>query len=134
MEDSKELSRRQLIKSGMAFGGGVAALVSSGKALADMCNATVPQQEGPFYPKGDLERDADLVQIKPGDPIAKGQIIFVEGRVTNPDCRPVEDALVEIWQACYSGKYNHSEDPHNLKLDPSFQYWGRTRTKADGKF
>ncbi len=133
-DESKSISRRQLIRNGMALGGSAAALMMSGSAIAEMCNLTVPQGEGPYYPQGDLERDADLVQIKPGDPVAKGQIVFVSGVVSDPECKPVEGALVEIWQACYSGKYNHSEDPHSLFLDPSFQYWGRTHTRADGTF
>ena len=128
------ISRRDLIRNSVVAGGGLAALVSSGKALAEACLATAPQGEGPFYPEGDLERDADLVQIQQGDPMAKGQVIFISGRVLDVDCRPIGGALVEIWQCCFSGKYNHSEDPNPLELDPNFQYWGRAHTDADGKY
>ena len=52
----------------------------------------------------------------------------------NDQCRPVKDALVEIWQACASGKYHHSGDPNPASLDPNFQYWGRTVTNSKGKY
>ena len=42
--------------------------------------------------------------------------------------------MVEIWQAAVTGKYNHSQDTSSLKLDPNFQYWGRTRSDADGYY
>jgi protocatechuate 3,4-dioxygenase beta subunit len=47
---------------------------------------------------------------------------------------PVPNALVEIWQACATGKYNHPGDPNPAKLDPNFQYWGKAITDANGKY
>ncbi len=127
-------SRRSFLTNGLKWSGGITALLGSHAAFAELCGITVAQQEGPYYPEGDLDRDADLVQIKPGDPLAKGNIIHVVGTVTDEDCRAIPGALVEIWQACYSGKYNHSEDPNKLELDPWFQYWGRARSDADGRY
>jgi len=127
-------SRRNFLTNGLKLGGGLTALLSGTPALAELCGITIPQQEGPYYPEGDLDRDADLVQLKPGGPLAKGTIIRVVGTVTDEDCRAIPDALVEIWQACHSGKYNHSEDPNSLELDPNFQYWGRARTDQNGRY
>ncbi len=116
------------------MGGGLTALLASSPSFAAVCGLTLPQQEGPYYPEGDLERDSDLVVIHSGDPQAKGQIIYLTGTVTNEKCEKLSGALVEIWQACFSGKYSHSEDPNNLELDPNFQYWGRAHTDSQGKY
>ncbi len=126
--------RRHFLTNGLKLGGGLTALLAGTPALAEMCGITVPQQEGPYYPEGDLDRDADLVQVKTGGPVAKGDVIFVTGTIRDQDCRAIPDALVEIWQACHSGKYNHSEDPNDLELDPDFQYWGRARADRDGRY
>ena len=123
--------RRDLLLKGL----GSLAVFSGAKSLASpQCVVTTPQGEGPYYPENDLERDSDLIQLKPGLPQAKGQVIEVRGVVSDRLCRPIDGALVEIWQACESGKYNHSEDPNNLTLDPNFQYWGRARTNAMGEY
>lgn len=127
----ENINRRGLLRTGL---GTIAGLAST-KAIADaVCPVTVPQGEGPYYPESDLDRDNDLIQHKEGMPVAKGQIIEVRGQVTDTECNPIADAVVEVWQACESGKYNHSEDPNNLEFDPNFQYWGRTRTDVSGNY
>jgi protocatechuate 3,4-dioxygenase, beta subunit len=128
MTDTKLISRRRLIA-------GAAGLLASANAMAAaQCRLTPRQGEGPYYPEADLNRDNDLTNLGPGKPAALGQVIYLSGLVLDPDCKPVRDAVVEVWQAAASGKYNHSQDPNNLKLDPNFQYWGRTRTDAKGAY
>lgn len=132
--DKLSVTRRHFLSHGLKLGGGLTALLSSSPTLAAICGLTPPQIEGPYYPEGELERDSDLVQIDPGAASAKGQIIFISGKVQDRHCKPIAGALVEIWQACHSGKYNHSDDPNDLELDRNFQYWGRARTAADGAY
>lgn len=131
----KELSRREVLKNSLAGVAGLAA-VASQTAMGNLavCKLTPAQGEGPFYPEADLERDSDLTQLTDGAPKAKGDVIYITGSVTDVDCRPIAGALVEIWQAAATGKYNHSEDLNPLEPDPNFQYWGRAHTRADGKF
>ncbi|MGZ3692514.1 MAG: dioxygenase family protein, partial [Pseudobdellovibrio sp.] len=95
-----------------------------------------PQQiEGPFYPaEGLVAAGTDLTQLKNSDQIAKGQIIVIEGRVTDQFGQAVGGALVEIWQACHTGRYHHPADPNPAELDPHFQYWGQSVTDADGHY
>ncbi|MES2856407.1 MAG: intradiol ring-cleavage dioxygenase, partial [Bdellovibrionota bacterium] len=73
---------------------------------------TPPQTKGPFYPvRKEIDQNTDLT-IRDGAPRrAKGQVIYVNGQVLGTDCLPVEGALVEIWQACESGRYDHPNDP-----------------------
>src|SRR5690606_10325513 len=84
---------------------------------------TPPQTPGPFYPRTRVsDQNADLVQIDGRSREAEGVKIFISGRVIDQDCRPVSGALVDLWQACHTGRYNHPADPNKAPLDPHFQY------------
>lgn len=139
MSDQVSLSRRQLLRNSLSLGGIVAG-VASAKAMAsgiltDACSKTPPQAEGPFYPiKDQADKDNDLTVVKGKTVPAKGTIVYIYGTVVDDKCTPVANALVEIWQACASGKYNHPGDPNPAKLDPNFQYWGKATTDANGKY
>ncbi len=127
------LDRRKALKFGIfAAGAGVA---STGLAQA-LCGSTTPvQPEGPFYPVDDQpDKDTDLTTVRGRTGVAKGLVIQVGGIVAGQDCKPIEGALVEIWQACATGKYNHRSDPNTAELDPNFQYWGKAITGADGAY
>ncbi len=124
-----DLKKRMMLRS--SLGAAVFFTALGAKAAAPMCGITPAQTEGPFYPENTSgEDDTDLTQ----NGRAKGEVIFVEGVVTDPACVPVAGALVEIWQACESGRYDHSGDPNTAPLDPDFQYWGRAVTDANGAY
>jgi protocatechuate 3,4-dioxygenase beta subunit len=128
----KAVNRRNLLKKlAMAVPVG---LVST-KALAESCGLTPPQTEGPFYPIADqLDKNTDLTKVDGRALSARGEVCLVSGIVQDEKCRPIAGALVEIWQACDTGKYNHPADPNPAKLDPNFQYWGRTVTNEKGEY
>ncbi len=67
-------------------------------------------------------------------PDVTGDRITIEGRITDADGKPVDDALVEIWQANAHGRYDHPDDTQDLPLDPGFKGFGRVPTDADGRF
>lgn len=130
-----EMSRRSLLGLGV---GATAGWVGS-RLLAPFnpedCDITPPQVEGPFYPLRDrADEDTDLTRVKGRSGRAKGQVIYVEGRVTDQACEPVEGALVEIWQANKWGRYVHKEDPNPAPVDPNFQGWGSAVTDAEGRY
>lgn len=101
---------------------------------------TPKQTEGPYYPETAIEKqlfnDTDLLQKLPGHEFAKGQPIIVGGTVTDRKRKPIPGAVVEIWQACASGRYNHSRDERHRSrlLDNNFQFWGRAITGDDGEY
>jgi protocatechuate 3,4-dioxygenase beta subunit len=117
-------------------------LVTSSLILSKISNThaatliqTPTQTEGPFYPLGDqLDKDNDLTFVYEKTKKAKGQVIYIEGTALDLNNKPIKNAIVEIWQACDSGKYNHPSDPNPARLDPNFQYWGRTMTNAKGRY
>jgi protocatechuate 3,4-dioxygenase alpha subunit len=53
-----------------------------------------------------------------------GERVAIGGRVVDGDGKPVNDALVEIWQAGADGKYGAK----------AFRGFGRSATDADGRF
>lgn len=133
MSESINLQRRKAIKLGLFATGATLASTSIGIAQSVCRGQTPTQPEGPFYPiKDQPDKDMDLVTVQGRSESAKGNIIFVQGIVSDPNCKPVSNALVEIWQACASGKYNHTSDPNPAELDPNFQYWGKAVTNESG--
>ncbi|MBV8450600.1 MAG: protocatechuate 3,4-dioxygenase subunit alpha [Hyphomicrobiales bacterium] len=67
-------------------------------------------------------------------PETKGEPITILGRVLDAEENPINDALIELWQANAGGKYNHPEDTQSGEIDPSFQGFGRVAADAEGSF
>ncbi len=130
-------SRRSFLKNAplaITAIAGISALTSKASA-ALTCEPTPRQAKGPFYPVvNQPDKDTDLTMVAGRSTRAVGEIVWVEGIVRDADCATVSDALVEIWQACASGRYNHPNDPNTAALDPDFQYWGRAITDANGYY
>ena len=57
--------------------------------------------------------------------------IVIEGRVIDGAGDHIEDALLEIWQAGPSGRYDHPDDTRDLDLDPGFSGFGRTASNFE---
>ena len=100
---------------------------------------TPAQAERPFYPVPSIEQqlfnDTDLTRKLPQDEIASGQLIVIEGTVMDQNQRPLNQSVVEIWQASTAGHYNHPNDAANdPALDQAFQFWGRAITGEEGTY
>lgn len=131
MEPKSRLNRRELLGAGIALPLG--ALVAS-RAAAGTCELTPRQTTGPFYPVDDqADKDLDLTRITGHEASAAGEVIRVQGRVLDSDCRPVVGALVDLWQADSNGRYSHPADPNPARRDPDFQGWGQVVTDAEGR-
>jgi protocatechuate 3,4-dioxygenase alpha subunit len=63
-----------------------------------------------------------------------GERVTLSGRVTDGDGKPVNDGIVEIWQANAQGKYAHPEDAQDKPVDARFRGFGRSLTAADGSY
>ncbi len=127
-----EISRRNLLSKVLIASG---AAITGSKALAQSCGLTPEQTEGPFYPIQDqADKNNDLTQVKGKFGSATGKIALLRGVIQDDFCRPIKGAMVEIWQACHTGKYNHPSDPNPAKLDPNFQYWGQAITNEKGEY
>jgi protocatechuate 3,4-dioxygenase alpha subunit len=92
--------------------------------------ATPAQTVGPFFSFSLLQTGQSEL-VSPDAPDA----VRIEGRVLDGEGTPVNDAMVEIWQACRSGRYPHPADGrHDLPLDPGFTGFGRCGTDEEGRF
>lgn len=134
-QDQATSSRRKFLAFGAGTAGAFAFFSPMTKAIAASCGLTPPQTPGPFYPGENLfHQDNDLTQIAGNASRALGQVILIQGRILDAQCKPVEGATVEIWQACASGRYNNPTDTNTAPLDPAFKYWGETSTDAQGMY
>ena len=77
---------------------------------------------GPFFPREFAQGASDLTVV--GGKRASGEVIEITGRVTQLDGRPLDNLVLEIWQADSRGRYDA----------PDFFGWGRTATDASGVY
>jgi protocatechuate 3,4-dioxygenase alpha subunit len=63
-----------------------------------------------------------------------GERVTIEGRISDGDGKPVNDAAVEIWQANSRGKYASPADTQDKPLDRGFRGYGRSLTDDAGAF
>jgi protocatechuate 3,4-dioxygenase alpha subunit len=95
-----------------------------------MPESTPSQTVGPFFEYA-LPYEGGARLVSPADPDA----IRIVGAMIDGDGRPVDDALVEIWQANRHGRYRHPEDTREkLPLEDGFAGFGRCATDAEGRF
>jgi protocatechuate 3,4-dioxygenase beta subunit len=129
------MNRRNLLQKTFLGAAALASLPTTTFAQQCLLTKTPAQTAGPFYPVvSQVDTNADLVRVIGRTEIAKGEIVIIQGLLTDQYCKPVRGALVEIWQACSTGKYDHPSDPNTAELDTNFQYWGKAVTDADGKY
>jgi protocatechuate 3,4-dioxygenase, alpha subunit len=92
--------------------------------------ATASQTVGPYFRIG-LEH-LYVADIAPS--AAAGDKIAIRGRVVDGDGNPVNDAILEIWQADAHGKYAHPDDAQSKPPTPGFKGFGRVPTDDNGVF
>ena len=59
-----------------------------------------------------------------------GERITLRGRVLDGDGAPVDDALIETWQADAHGRYAHAQDAREKHAMDNFRGLGRVLTSA----
>jgi protocatechuate 3,4-dioxygenase beta subunit len=120
--------RRQLVIATL----GTPALLLARRAGAAGRRLTPAQTEGPFYPVTiPADNDADLL-ANGALRYTRGQAVWVEGRLTDPDGRALAGAVVEIWQCDGEGRYHHPGDGD--RADRAFQGFGRATVDRDGRW
>jgi protocatechuate 3,4-dioxygenase alpha subunit len=75
---------------------------------------------GPFFPREFGQGANDLTTCEGRK--APGEAIEITGRVVQLDGKPLDNLIVEIWQADSQGRYD----------SPDFFGWGRAATNAEG--
>jgi protocatechuate 3,4-dioxygenase alpha subunit len=82
---------------------------------------TPSQTVGPFFAVA-FGSPGENVLAGEGTP---GTRIRIEGTVLDGDRNPIEDALIELWQANSHGRYRYPADDRDLPLDDGFTGFGR---------
>ncbi len=108
-----------------------------------MSEITPSQTVGPFFayglaPNGRCDWDPNghySWKETVGDnlitPDATGTKIHIEGRVLDGDGKPINDAMIEIWQADAQGRYAHARG-EKPRPNAKFTGFGRSATDKDG--
>lgn len=91
---------------------------------------------GPFFPASFFrEGDNDLTRVSADAPPTElGERIVLRGRLSKLNGAPVDNGIIELWQADSAGRFRHPEDPAWQDADPDFLGWGRAWTDADGQY
>ena len=101
-----------------------------------MAGITPSQTVGPFFaPALTPGKDYPWHQPIGNDlitPDTSGDRIRIEGRVLDTDAAPVNDAMIEIWQADAAGRYAHAGDLR--RPNAGFKGFGRCGTDSEGRF
>jgi protocatechuate 3,4-dioxygenase, alpha subunit len=75
---------------------------------------------GPFFPREFGQGANDLT----GGKAAGGEVLEITGRIVQGDGAPLDNCILEIWQASAEGRFD----------DPAFFGWGRAATDANGVY
>jgi protocatechuate 3,4-dioxygenase alpha subunit len=110
-----------------------------------MSEITPSQTVGPFFaygltPEGrcdwkpnDIYRWKNTVESNIVTPDVSGERIRIEGKVLDGDGAPINDAMIEIWQADAQGRYAHPRDNRALP-NATFKGFGRSATDKQGVY
>jgi protocatechuate 3,4-dioxygenase alpha subunit len=110
-----------------------------------MSEITPSQTVGPFFaygltPEGrcdwkpnEIYRWKNSAESNIVTPDASGERIRIEGQVLDGDGAPVNDAMIEIWQADAQGRYAHPRDTSALP-NAAFKGFGRSATDKQGVY
>lgn len=90
---------------------------------------TPSQTVGPYLHIG-LTNEHSVTRM--AAPEIVGERVRLKCRVMDLENAPVDDAMIEIWQADADGRYNHPDAPHAPPTDSAFRGFGRAATDRAG--
>lgn len=135
------LTRRNLL--GIALGGSLMLACSgfAGGALAATdqfvlkCHGPTPATTSASYPGTSKIILSNNLARPTGKPLnAAGQLLTISGRITDENCVPVANAIVDIWQANPFGQYRWASRDELLNPEPVFAGNGRAVTDNMGRY
>jgi protocatechuate 3,4-dioxygenase alpha subunit len=88
---------------------------------------------GPFFPRRYVDEGANDLTQRDGR-AALGRRIAIHGRVVEAGGAPMDNLVLEIWQADAQGIFRDPRDPRHADADPGFAGWGRAATGNDGRY
>lgn len=136
----KTFSRRHVF--GLALGGSLllAGLSLSASAFAQdkfvlKCHAPTPTVKTSSYPgTGKIILSNNLARPVGKAMDAPGQLLYLSGRVTDENCVPVANAIIDLWQANPFGEHRWAARDELLNPEPIFAGNGRAVTDNMGNY
>ncbi|MBC8311976.1 MAG: T9SS type A sorting domain-containing protein [Candidatus Marinimicrobia bacterium] len=121
----KNISRGKFIYYGAV--GTLAATIPS-RLIAQVCDLTTADIAGPFYEPG------SPIRTQIAHPDEPGTRLFMSGQVKGIDCQPLQNAMVEVWQADDDGCYSIFNICDNGAIEDEFKLRGTIMTNAEGYY
>lgn len=90
---------------------------------------TPSQTCGPYLHIGLTDKGSVMHIASPG---IQGERLLLKCRVLDADGVPIDDAMIEIWQANAEGTYNHPADSRDPGPGTAFHGFGRAATDESG--
>ena len=107
-----------------------ASFVNQIKATSSNCKNTPPQSTGPFYKVPSKIFNNDMTNKGK----AIGKRIKLYGKILDNKCKPITNAILDIWQANSFGKYNHQADLSESRKDNDFYGYMRLLSNEKGEY
>jgi protocatechuate 3,4-dioxygenase alpha subunit len=95
-----------------------------------MPELTPSQTVGPFFHDGLFNDEWNVL----AESATEGELIRIEGHVYDGAGSPIDDAMVEIWQADAHSRYRHPADSWEPSSETGFTGFGRSRTDESGRY
>ena len=121
----KNISRGKFIYYGAI--GTLAATIPT-RLIAQVCDLTTADIAGPFYEPNSPLR---TLIAHPDEP---GTRLFISGQVKGIDCQPLQNAMVEVWQADDDGCYSIFYVCENGVIEDEFKLRGTIMTNSEGYY
>ena len=107
-----------------------ASFVNQIKATSSNCKKTPPQSKGPFYKVPSKIFNNDMTSSGK----AIGKRIKVYGKILDNKCKPISNAILDIWQANTFGRYHHQADLSKSRKDNDFDGYMRLLSNEKGEY
>lgn len=104
---------------------------SQDSILVNQCPTTPEVWQ--LIPAPTIEKSNNLRRRTGSAEFAKGDFIILEGRITDSNCVPIADALIQVWHANNLGIYEHVKGNYSKK-DKNFVGSGSTITDTLGYY
>jgi len=125
VEKGKNITRGQFIYYGVI--GTLAATIPT-RLIAQVCELTSADIAGPFYVEG------SPIRTQIAHPDEPGTRLFINGQVKGIDCQPLQNAMIEVWQADDEGCYSIFNVCENGVIEDEFKLRGTIMTNGEGYY
>ena len=120
MHEESGVSRRTFVRTAA----GIWILASGGHLFAADCPPTPRNVAGPYWREGAPFR----TRLWTDEP---GEILSIRGTISDADCRPLADAIVDLWQADANGRYDSELQGFDAK---AYRLRGRVKSDSRGQY